>query len=571
MSIPKKYLSGLSVEDRKKRIDEIKRGRKTATSDKSAYSSSRFKTDKDKKTKPSKYTQRGKKLLANSNAKTVDAKLAVLSKKTGYSVGTLKQVYNRGLAAWRTGHRPGATQHAWAMARVYSFVTGGKTARTADKDLRKKAMKEAIAFKRGVSLAKSFGGAAKKASGAASFDTIMRGGKSVRVKRDLGGAGGGQFVSFQVAQAQNFAKSVAVNRQVARLRGRPEPQTPQYRAPGRVNAPSAEQVMDQLRDGLQDSPDTKYQSDSRPLWRRTNTLAGGPGFYDYEDDEPFDSDDIVGRGIEKIREEYSFNVEAFLDDGKEFSDLPEEERNAIMARRNLALARINAIQRYTDTSFQKINTEERSVLSGKIPEASELHQEFNDALDALSVEIDTDHSLFRGGGRGWTQEVLGNREINSLDDLRSLIGNTFRTDSFTSTSRASWVAARTFGTTYVLRDMPNGEAFRATVIFRMHRKSGSRGLFVEEASLSGRDEHEVVLPSQEKYVIRGFSIAANHPWLERDTADGFDLKAKYDLPDEYDDLFSYADDVEIEDPKDLADSGGTANIPPVIIIEVEQI
>jgi len=56
----------------------------------------------------------------------------------------LKQVYNRGLAAWKTGHRPGANQQQWGYARVNSFITGGKTRTTADADLWKKhkSMKE---------------------------------------------------------------------------------------------------------------------------------------------------------------------------------------------------------------------------------------------------------------------------------------------------------------------------------------------------------------------------------------------------------------------------------------------
>lgn len=48
----------------------------------------------------------------------------------------LKQVLNRGRAAWATGgHRPGTTSEQWGRARVYSFISGGKTRRTADKDL----------------------------------------------------------------------------------------------------------------------------------------------------------------------------------------------------------------------------------------------------------------------------------------------------------------------------------------------------------------------------------------------------------------------------------------------------
>jgi len=38
----------------------------------------------------------------------------------------LRQVYNKGLAAYKTGHRPGTTPNQWAMARVNSVLTGGK-------------------------------------------------------------------------------------------------------------------------------------------------------------------------------------------------------------------------------------------------------------------------------------------------------------------------------------------------------------------------------------------------------------------------------------------------------------
>ena len=60
------------------------------------------------------------------------------SKKSGVSVGILKKVYSRGLAAYKTGHRPGTTAPQWAMARVNSFLTGGG-ARKADADLWKQA------------------------------------------------------------------------------------------------------------------------------------------------------------------------------------------------------------------------------------------------------------------------------------------------------------------------------------------------------------------------------------------------------------------------------------------------
>ena len=58
------------------------------------------------------------------------------AEKTGISYGILKQVYDRGMAAYKTGHRPGTTAQQWAFARVNSFVTKSKgTWGGADKDL----------------------------------------------------------------------------------------------------------------------------------------------------------------------------------------------------------------------------------------------------------------------------------------------------------------------------------------------------------------------------------------------------------------------------------------------------
>jgi nicotinic acid mononucleotide adenylyltransferase len=57
------------------------------------------------------------------------------AEKTGISYAILKKVFDRGVAAWRTGHRPGTTPAQWGMARVNSFATGGKTRTTADADL----------------------------------------------------------------------------------------------------------------------------------------------------------------------------------------------------------------------------------------------------------------------------------------------------------------------------------------------------------------------------------------------------------------------------------------------------
>ena len=71
----------------------------------------------------------------------IEAITAVKNKaeKTGMPYSVLKKVYDRGMAAWKGGHRPGTTPQQWAMARVNSFVTKSSgTWGGADKDLAKR-------------------------------------------------------------------------------------------------------------------------------------------------------------------------------------------------------------------------------------------------------------------------------------------------------------------------------------------------------------------------------------------------------------------------------------------------
>ena len=65
-----------------------------------------------------------------------DKALANKAKESGEPLGDLKKVYKKGLAAYASGHRPGMTQHQWAMARVNSYIKGGK-AREVDAHIRK--------------------------------------------------------------------------------------------------------------------------------------------------------------------------------------------------------------------------------------------------------------------------------------------------------------------------------------------------------------------------------------------------------------------------------------------------
>lgn len=62
--------------------------------------------------------------------------LAAKAKKSGISLATLKKVYNRGVAAWKSGHRPGTTPQQWGHARVNAFIVKKKKGNlNHDKDL----------------------------------------------------------------------------------------------------------------------------------------------------------------------------------------------------------------------------------------------------------------------------------------------------------------------------------------------------------------------------------------------------------------------------------------------------
>jgi hypothetical protein len=128
---------------------EIDRVAKLSNDDPSAYTKwDADYADKDKKkpykTKKSAATSAYEKRFGKNesiNEGDADKALSNKAKATGISKTVLRGVYDKGLAAWKTGHRPGVGQHQWAMARVNSFVTGKGGARKADKGLWKKASK----------------------------------------------------------------------------------------------------------------------------------------------------------------------------------------------------------------------------------------------------------------------------------------------------------------------------------------------------------------------------------------------------------------------------------------------
>jgi len=155
------YFKGLNKSQKDKKEAQIKRQSKMSDSDPSAYKPMPGDLDKSGKFKgsrvKSKATEKVNKELGmdestvlkfeqfetiNEISAAAEKSLKKKAEAKGMSYGILKQVFNRGMAAWKTGHRPGQSQEAWAHARVNSFVTKSPgTWGKADKDLAKKVKK----------------------------------------------------------------------------------------------------------------------------------------------------------------------------------------------------------------------------------------------------------------------------------------------------------------------------------------------------------------------------------------------------------------------------------------------
>lgn len=128
---PAKYYRGLTRRQQIARHKEIEKFGSKGWKDPSAYVG--FKTNALRKTRRSSYT-------AEWDRRFPEAKsLEERSKVTGVPLSFIKQSFNRGMAAWRTGHRPAATEQQWGYARASSFLLCGKTHYTTDSDLVRKA------------------------------------------------------------------------------------------------------------------------------------------------------------------------------------------------------------------------------------------------------------------------------------------------------------------------------------------------------------------------------------------------------------------------------------------------
>lgn len=145
---PIKYFRGLTKKKATERKKEILKFGSKDWKDPKAYVG--FKTDIGVKTKLSPYTRKFRKLFPD--AKSIEEK----SEATGVPVKYLQDIGRRSFAAWRSGHRPGATQEQWQYARIHSFLLKGKTFYTADADLAKKAIEESESAKKWFSKIEKF-------------------------------------------------------------------------------------------------------------------------------------------------------------------------------------------------------------------------------------------------------------------------------------------------------------------------------------------------------------------------------------------------------------------------------
>lgn len=135
---PDKYLKGLTPLEKMIAEDEIDKGYEYDVDDPKAYKF--WKSDIKAKARgmkigPSKHRLKYYKMYRKNidpdykpSGKTQKAKfLNRIAKETGIKKKYLEEIYNKGLAAWRVGHRPGVQQHQWAAGRVYAFAVAAES------------------------------------------------------------------------------------------------------------------------------------------------------------------------------------------------------------------------------------------------------------------------------------------------------------------------------------------------------------------------------------------------------------------------------------------------------------
>ena len=160
-SQPKAYYKGITKAEKEARAKHFAKYKDSDDDEADSYQNAPG--DEGADTKPSKYTKRYHQMFNKEGKMNFDRRFRAFrhiqkeetlplvqemfelyetieavknkAKESGVPYSILKQVYDRGIAAWRTGHRPGTNPQQWALARINSFLTGGKTQKTTDSDL----------------------------------------------------------------------------------------------------------------------------------------------------------------------------------------------------------------------------------------------------------------------------------------------------------------------------------------------------------------------------------------------------------------------------------------------------
>jgi len=131
------YYKGISTSTARKKEDLMKKQAKMPDDDPDAYKELPGDTKGKKLLKKSQHTKDYEKLYKKDESltekaegdrspidnKSIETGLKTKSEETGVPVELLRIVMRRGMAAWKSGHRPGAGQEQWAWARVNSFLT----------------------------------------------------------------------------------------------------------------------------------------------------------------------------------------------------------------------------------------------------------------------------------------------------------------------------------------------------------------------------------------------------------------------------------------------------------------
>ncbi len=150
---PDPYMRGLDAKTKKAKEKQMQKQAEMDDDDPDAYKELPGDEEAKDDIKTSKHVKKYHQLYGKKNEEVnekaegdrspldnpdIEKALKTKSDDTGVPIEFLRIIMRRGMAAWKTGHRPGAGQEQWGYARVNSFLTKGDgTWGDADKDIAK--------------------------------------------------------------------------------------------------------------------------------------------------------------------------------------------------------------------------------------------------------------------------------------------------------------------------------------------------------------------------------------------------------------------------------------------------